>query len=194
MKIINEEAIVKKYAVKTKKVKLSKLGITVEVKNKIGIDETDAFILELIEALFDKNGDFRFGTQEYMWRLSVITYFTDLEMPNNRELTFNILSDDEIMQDIYAYIDSNTLSNLKEKYYEAVEYTKQIKIAEVACAADKLIQNTQALTDQYNEIMKDIEGSDLKSLIKNFGNLTPENLADAVLKKREELDTEAKQE
>lgn len=163
--------------------------IPIEVKNRLTIDESEAFIDWVVSGIFS-DGNVNYLAKRLMVGLATIHYYTDLQMPNDIDLQYQIVSSTNIVQQIAGHNNFNVMQY--DSILAAID--DQIQFESQRCLVD-LRKESQEILDAFSGvegIFKGISPDQVQNMISSIsGGFDEKKLVDAIINKQK-ADTKQK--
>ena len=164
-------------------------GLKIQIKNRLTLDESDDFCLLLTAIQFiGDDGSYRPTLRDFGVRSNIIKFYTNVELPEDVNDTYNLLYGNDLVETVRRYVDQVQLSSLLKSTEALVKHM-------ATSEAEAIISEFKKLADRMNELTSVIEGTfstiskeDIEGVAKAFseGQFDVEKLVSAVLSHTEE--------
>ena len=167
--------------------------ISVLVKHTISLEDMSDLVCSVVGNLFvseGRDGEVVYKPELYEAALTanILSCFTNLKNLNADRITALLYASD-IAEKVVAAISSKQLLDIRFAINQRIEFIcksihaeQQYRLNEAAMQVGKAAQAFQALTEQFSVVDQD----QMKTVLDHISKLTPEVLAGAVAKAREE--------
>lgn len=162
--------------------------LVVKVNKQISLNERIQMVKEIYNMVFDESDNKKYvGIESYhpelmdfAKRCAVITYFTDIELPDNLEDISDLVLNTPIFDDVMKYV-GQTAVFIFDEANEMVNARKQSILANRNFNA--LVEKINYVIDSLAEKFKDVDVKELQGVISQFKGLNASQIMNAIINK-----------
>ena len=162
------------------------------VKPRLNIGEVGAFVEFAISNTYNKNEEeINYSAKDFAFGLSTIVFYTDLDIPEDVDEQYKILTCTNILDKIKEHIDEKQYWHLLDSIDEQLKFEEQKILSQYRFATQEYIEqikyeasNIISAFIQFAESFKDIDPNAIADIIPKLTAMTKideKTLVDAVL-------------
>lgn len=143
--------------------KWHKLPIT--VKTHLSLDEAVAFIYGVVDICFGSDFSYRPENLDPAVRSATVSFYTNIEMPENEYEQYELLYSTDIIQFIYDNIDQGQYDSIIRSINEKVAYNIHVNTYEFKKQVDAFQATVAEMTNQLSEVFGGMSSEEMSSVI-----------------------------
>ena len=122
-------------------------------------------VSQVAEACFDENGDYHPEFKEFLYRLGVVTFCTDISLPKSSSKQFSVLCFGDLFEVIERGMDDEFLLDLRWAISEKIDYKIKMSVEAINKRMIEMFNNIDGIVESLNGINSVISDQDLKNFI-----------------------------
>lgn len=162
------------------------MGETISIKPYLSVEERLAFVKSVTDSCIE-NPDYAFGSFDYVFRVSLIQYYTDIkldEIQSNEEN--NILEKLIFYTDVIDLLCAHTKDNIRELHDHCIESIKH-ELSFIKNPLFSILEILNSFLSEMKESMNNLDFADIKKISDELSSIDEVKLAQAFssLRKRD---------
>jgi len=177
-----DEAI--KAACDDQSAKVTFSGITIEVKNRIGIEDALAFVRDVVDSSFLEDGTYVPEMTDFAERIALLTYFTNVTIPQGIEKQYEMAYALPILYLITPKIDEDQYFDLGRAIERKIEMRCDTDVMAVRKNIETLFNALESIEKKIETIFSDVSASDVAAIADAMkgSTVSEEKIVNAYLK------------
>jgi hypothetical protein len=142
-------------------------GEQITVKRTVGLDDSISYISFVVQAAFSDEDEYAPSIVDFASRVATLMYFTDLELPDETGLLYDISYSSDIYERVHRELDFEQISALETAIYQTID--KELdnqKYGSLGAVTDSLAK----LFKTVSEATSGLDLSTLADLLKTAGD------------------------
>lgn len=146
------------------------LGLTIEVKNFIGLNEVVQLAEEVAGNSFLADGEgFIPEVTEFCFRKAVIEHYTNIRLPQNAGKIYDIVFGTDLYHVIREHIDEDQLVDLRSAVDEKIDHRRDMQLSTERARLNELIAQFNAIGENIEKLFGGVSGDDVRELVNAIG-------------------------
>ena len=160
-------------------------GTSIKIKKLIDTAIANAVIASISEGAFYDDGEYNPSNIEFMIRMFVVTMYTDIEMPDEKELQYALVYGTDIYSVVLDNICSDQLFDIITNIEKCVEFKKQMNVDGLRARMQELQAEVSTILEQIGSLLGQVSADDIRKLVDAISNskLDEKKLVDALVEK-----------
>lgn len=143
-------------------------GIKINIKSVLTAEETLSFVSVASSMCFSSDtNDYLPEMKDVAMGVAVITIFTDLDILNDAEDIFKLITYTNLLSSILEYVPVNLYESLVKSVDEKIEYMISTEISQIRKQVEELYINATGLFNQISESFEGLNTEDFKAIVKS---------------------------
>lgn len=166
--------------------------IEVVVKRSLSVTEMLAFVNNVVESVFDSDGNYTPEAMDFAVRLNILTRYANFTMPKDVLKQYEFVYGTDAVDAVTEFINMTQLKEITAAIKRKVDYACSINVSTVQRELMKLVTSFSELQANTEKIFDGVSNDDLNRLVSalaEHGELDEKKIVDAVLEKRSADDT-----
>lgn len=139
--------------------------INIVVKRRVSIEDMSAFVSEVSAACFDKENEFHPEFREFLFKLGVITYFTNINLPKSSAKQFEVVYADGLYSTIERHIDEDLLYDIDCAISRKIDYLVKKQVEAINKKLIDQFSSMEGFINQLSGMFDGVTDEDLKRLM-----------------------------
>lgn len=139
--------------------------IDIIVKRRISIEDMSAFVSQVAEACFDEGGDYHPEFRELLFKSGVLTFFTNINLPENSADQFDLIYSDDLYSEIERGIDEELLYDIDVAVNKKIDYLIKMRVEAINKRTIEMFNSFDGIMSDLENIGSMISDEELKKLI-----------------------------
>lgn len=144
-------------------------GVEIDVKPMISLADMSALVTAVAENCFSEDDNsYHPEFKDFLFKLGVITYFTNISLPEDSEKQFKLIERGDLYTAIEVYIDEEFLFDINFAIDEKIKYLIKMNVETVNARIMEQYDSVEDVVQKLAEISETITDDDIKKLIDVF--------------------------
>ena len=142
-------------------------AVEVPVKTRLSLSERADMVEDIVSMVF-RSDKFAPYFKRFAMDYNLITYFTDIKLPNNAERIYQFICDTGISQRIAEIVGLDYIGDIMREANELIEYRKATMVRR-----SKIDDVLSAITDVIKSLKEKTDGMDINQLVEMIQKNVP---------------------
>ena len=158
-------------------------GITINIKDKLTNVDAIRFTKVVTDLCFAESGEYLPEVFEYAYNYAVVSFYSDILLPNTIEDQYKILMFTDLVQEILNCVDSKQFESIFDATNEKIDFKVKTEIDAVKKQAEDMIHAVDSLLTKFNDTFGEFNDKEIKGLVKalSSGKIDEKKIMDAYL-------------
>ena len=166
-------------------------GVEVEVTPTLQLEEALMFARDVVDNCYGEDGEYLPEAYEIALRAAVITYHTNIKLPDNTKRSYAILFGTDIVKCVLEHINMDQYDTIVWAIDDKIRYTNDSRKNELRAALDEFTESVNNMDANMQAIFGTsaegvAETMQLMSKFENMDDVTEEDVARMMLKMAKE--------
>ena len=162
-------------------------GLDVTIKRFISAPEMLAFVENVVESGFNKDGNFVPEALDFAIRVNVLTRYANFSLPRDVLKQYEFVYGTDAVEFVMGEINMNQLNEITGAIKRKVKYACDINVSAVQRELMKLADSFSELQTNTEKIFEGVSGEDMNRLVSalaEHGELDEKKIVDALLESK----------
>lgn len=146
-------------------------GYEVRIQSLVDLVTAIAIVSKVSDTCFNDDGDFTPDMKDFITRVSIISLYTDIELPESAEEQYAFLYATDIYQAVVQCINQEQLSEIFDNIDKVIEYRIQANRDAMLSGVSSVYARVEHMVDEFEEVFKGTDSGDIASLVKAVSNM-----------------------
>lgn len=149
-------------------------GITVNVRNRIGLGEMMALVRNIVDACVDEDrGEVHFELFDYVTKMSICAVFCNEVVPENNEIGYlAAVGAGRLYEKVAEHIDQEQLQNIWMASRDDLRSKNELFCSAAAKVTIDMLQRINELYEMISNVTENFDGEEAIKAVKNLSVLT----------------------
>ena len=162
----------------------------VRVQKLIDFSTAGAIVKNVADACFDGDGDYNPSIKDYIMRMSIVTMYSDIELPESPEERYAILYGTDLYHIVVDVIDKDQLSEIIDNINDSIRYKIEANKSAIMSDVTKIYSRVEQMIYEFEQVFKGTSADDISALVRSMSDtkLDEKKLVSEILKQKQEAD------
>lgn len=167
--------------------------VEVKMRKSLPFTEMLAFVDDVVQSCFQKNGAFVPEVLDFAVKSNVISKYTNVSMPDNLEHRYAILYNTDLVDFVFQHINMQQLQEMVTAINRKLSYMCDTNTTSVQNRLNDLLSAFEQMQEQTESLFGGVTADDMTRLVGAIGNssLTEERIVEAYMKHKDSASEKA---
>lgn len=146
-------------------------GYEIHVQSFVDLVTAIAIVNKVADTCFDDEGNYSPDMKEFITKVSILSLYTDIELPESAEEQYAFVYATDVYQSVIEYIDNTQLSEIFDNIDKVIDYRICVSRDSMLSGISKAYARIEHMVDEFEEVFKGTDSGDIAALIRSMSDL-----------------------
>ncbi len=146
-------------------------GYEIHVQSLVDLVTAIAIVSKVADTCFDGDGNYNPDMKEFITKVSILSLYTDIELPESAEEQYAFVYATDIYQSVIEYINEVQLSEIFDNIDKVIDYRIRVNSDSMMSGVSRVYARVEHMVDEFEEVFKGTDSGDIAMLIRSMSNL-----------------------